>query len=151
MAGLVDARERTTVIASANVFDEKTVVDGGCDPSGCTADLTRDLNLNGTSRWSCKFDLESTPCQLWYSFEDPQDIVRLEIAFYKGDERTRAFSVTTFNDFGSSSFNYEFVSSGGTLDYELFEINSSGVLEMFITPLDPNFNDWLSIVEVILI
>lgn len=33
------------------------------------------------------------PCQIVYMFGEPQDIVDIQIAFYKGGERTREVAV----------------------------------------------------------
>lgn len=54
-----------------------------------------------------------------YKFEEPQDIVRLDIEFYKGDERVCKFKVTA-----SDGFYQEIISSGTTYRYERFAVNS---------------------------
>lgn len=145
---LTDVAERTTVTTWANMYDEKTLTSGGCDPAGCTPELTRDSDLDPSSRWSCKYGVGNTPCQLWFEFEEPQDIVEFEMAFYKGNERTRAFTVTTFNADDDTEITDEFTSSGGTLDYDIFFLGSDQTYKLVITPDDPNYYDWLSITEV---
>lgn len=84
-----------------------------------------------------------------YILEEPQDVVRLDISFHRGDERTRAFSVTTYNLEGDSSSTFGFTSSGTTNGYEEFQLNAADVYELHITPIDPNSHDWFSITEVI--
>lgn len=73
----------------------------------------------------------------------------MQMAFYKGDERTRSFTVTTFNNRESQSeITYHFTSSGETLGYEKFELDSDETYELYITPDDPNEEDWIGITEV---
>lgn len=74
--------------------------------------------------------------------------MELQIAFYKGDERTRSFSVTTYNQDDQSQITYDFTSSGTTLGYESFTLNSDETYRLYITPAEPNYDDWLSITEV---
>lgn len=71
-----------------------------------------------------------------------------QVAFYKGDERTRSFSVTTVNQNDQSTVTYEFTSSGTTTDYESFELNSDSTYRLYVTPTGDNYYDWLSITEV---
>ena len=61
--GLVDASVRTEVTVRANVYDERTLDDGGCDPDGCEPSKTRDSDLDGSSRWSCARSLENKTCR----------------------------------------------------------------------------------------
>lgn len=36
--------------------------------------------MSPNSRWSCTYDLKDTPCQLRYGFDEPQDIVELQVS-----------------------------------------------------------------------
>lgn len=145
----VEAGEVTTVITWANAYDEKLLSTGGCDPYGCTAELTRDSDLSPSSRWSCKYAVDNAPCVIWYEFGDALHVEQIEMGFYKGDERTRAFSVTTFNANDDTEVTYDFTSSGETLGYDVFVLNASeAVSKLYVTPTDPNYYDWLSITEV---
>lgn len=146
-SALVEAGDKTTVTTWVTAYDE-TVGPSGCWPSGCTAELTRDSNLSPNSRWSCEHGLENAPCEIWYIFEVPQDIVTLKMAFYLGDRRTRSFSVTTFNNDDDSHVTYEFTSSGDRLGYDTFELNSDETYKLQVTPSDPNYYDWFSVTEV---
>ena len=40
-ANNVDAGEVSTVIVDAPLYDTRVGADGGCDPTGCSGDLTR--------------------------------------------------------------------------------------------------------------
>ncbi|CAN0429725.1 unnamed protein product [Ectocarpus sp. 8 AP-2014] len=42
-----------SVAVEASFYDPSLTIDGGCDPSGCVADNTRDGDLSTASRWSC--------------------------------------------------------------------------------------------------
>ncbi|CAN0537357.1 unnamed protein product, partial [Scytosiphon promiscuus] len=72
-------------------------------PDGCTPENTRDTSLDANSRWSCKGDLVegNGGCCIDYSFEEPQDIVSLDIAFHRGTDRTRTLDVYENGDFHS--------------------------------------------------
>lgn len=78
-ADLVDASERTSVSVSANAYDDKVSDNYGCDPEGCTPELTRDSDLDLYSRWSCRYAIKHERCQLWYSLEEAQDIKELQV------------------------------------------------------------------------
>lgn len=145
---LVDASERTDIDTSANAYDARVSTIGGCDPGGCAPEFSRDSVIAPESRWSCKYDLEGKPCNLWFRFKEPQDIVELQVAFYKGNERKRAFSVVTFNNSDESGVIYQFTSHGDSLGFENFAINTDETYELYITPAEPNYDDWLSITEV---
>ncbi|CAM9830288.1 unnamed protein product, partial [Ectocarpus sp. 12 AP-2014] len=47
------------------------------------------------SRWSCATRLvpDKGPCQIEFTFAEPQNIVEIQVAFWKGDERTRTLGV----------------------------------------------------------
>lgn len=141
---LVDASAKTDVTVSANAFHESE-----CNDTGCSADLTRDQVdvSDGTSRWSCKFTMLDDNCKLRFSFSDPVDIVRLDIAFYKGDIRTRSFFIKTFAADGTGIAT-NFVASGTTADFESFEINSQQTSKLYIAPRDPDKLLWFSMKEV---
>lgn len=145
----MDVGTKTAVSTWAWAYDTRTVDAGGCDPSGCTPELTRDSDLAPSSRWSCQYSIESKPCRLFYSFEDDPNIVTLNLAFYKGDERTRQFFVKTYSsDRSVENQMLTFTSSGATLGFESFEINSNQTSYMYVAPSGDNYYDWISITEV---
>ena len=141
MGGLVEVGERTTVKVAANAFDTRTS-GAGCAPDGCEAINTRDGDLS--TRWSCKEDLlGGTNCEITYTFEEPQDIVRVLIAFFKGDERTRELKVKVN---GSDQDVIE--SSGETEEFETFELGTEETETLVLEALGLGGDDWISITEV---
>lgn len=139
----MDASVRTTVTVSANAYDQNTS-GYGCAPSGCTAENTRDGSTVESSRWSCKYSLDDSVCQITYYFEEPQDIVDLKIALYKGDERTRTIKVKLN---GSTDTTIE--TSGETTDYETWTLNSDETASLTLEASGLGRNGWLSITEVL--
>ena len=61
--------------------------------SGCLPELTRDSITKIESRWSCSENLGQGNCYVEYTFVEPQDVISMNIAFYKGDERKRKIKV----------------------------------------------------------
>lgn len=143
---LVEAGERTTVAVTATAFDERTS-DPGCSPDGCTAENTRDSSLDANSRWSCRGDLVGGDggCCVEYSFEEPQDIVRMDIAFHRGAENVRTLDV-----FNNGEFLSQIESSGSTLGYQEFVVNTDETAGLSLCLADPETNTrtWLSMTEV---
>ena len=138
MSGLVDAGVRTWVDVDATDYDHRDADDGGCDPDGCVPENTRDGSRAANSRWSCQGD----GCCITYSFEEPQDIVRMRIAFHKGDERIR-----TLNVYDNGDHHSEITSSGETSGFENFSLNTDETEDIKLC-LDDDGDDWLSITEV---
>lgn len=148
-----EAGEVVTVTASANGFDQRTDEDeGGCAPSGCTAENTRDGDLEDTSRWSCSLELveeaggaAGEQCRIVYDFSEPLDVNSVSIAFFNGDERTRTLNIEVNGD------QHTAVTSGGiTSGFEAFDLNVEGVLSIGLESvgLDGDEVDFLSITEV---
>ena len=142
---LVDAAERTTVEVEASGLDERTS-GSGCSLDGCRPENTRDDSLDGNSRWSCKGDLVdgNGGCCIEYHFDEPQDIVTMNIAFHRGTVRTRILNVYDNGDFHS-----QIESSGLTNDFQGFALNSDETADITLC-LDDSASDaeWLSITEV---
>lgn len=96
---LVEAGTKTTVTASANAYDPRPGAaygNNGCMEDGCKPALTRDGETDDTeSRWSCAPSMVAGGkfCEIEFMFESPQDIVEVQVAFWKGDERTRTLEV----------------------------------------------------------
>ena len=87
-----DASVKTTVSVSANAYDTR-LADIGCGNTGCLPELTRDGITKIESRWSCSKNLGQGNCYVEYTFDEPQDVISMIIAFHKGDERTRTIKV----------------------------------------------------------
>ena len=142
---LVDAGVRTTVTVGANAYDDRTS-GAGCSPDGCTPENTRDGSRTSNSRWSCKEDLEDENCKITYYFEEAQDIVRMRIAFHKGNENQRWLRVKLN---GSTHSTIE--SSGETLGYQNFALNSDETEDLSLEAVSLDGDEWISIKEVRLV
>lgn len=140
---LVDARMRTIVSQSSSAYDTRVADDGGCDPNGCTPDLTRDQSLDVSSRWSCSKQLNEAQCTITYEFEEPQDIDSLRIKFHKGDERVRTLKVQD-----NTGFRTTITSSGTTDGYESFDVHTDETSWMRMESLGIGSKEWISITEV---
>ena len=87
ISAVVDSSKMTYVDVDTDVYDERN------SGSGCSPNVSAPYNTLEESmskcRWSCKRDiLDSSDedhgwCVMYY-FEDPQDIVDLQIAFDQG-------------------------------------------------------------------
>ena len=84
-------------------------------------------------------------CCIWYTFEEPQDIEEVSIAFDRGTERTRCLDVFS-NGKKIDTIN----SSGKTSDFEWFNIYTDETKELRFCLCDPKWNEdvWLSITDV---
>ncbi|CAN0420712.1 unnamed protein product, partial [Scytosiphon promiscuus] len=87
---------------------------------GCAPENTRDNSLAANSRWSCRGRLVEGDggCCIDYHFDEPQDIVSMNIAFHRGTDRTRLLNVFDNGDFLSL-----IQSSGSTNGFEGFDLN----------------------------
>ncbi|CAM9597755.1 unnamed protein product [Scytosiphon promiscuus] len=139
----VDARERTTVTQTSTAYDARDEASGGCDPSGCTHDYTRDQSWDDDSRWSCSEQLNNVPCAITYSFATAQDIGRLKINFHKGDERVRSLTLSD-----NTGWQTTITSSGTTAGFESFDIFTDETATLTMEANNLGTNDWLSITEV---
>lgn len=139
-------------VSSDSPWDMRTLAsEGGCPPSGCFPGNTRDGSTDPLSRWSCE-RVSGRSCEICFSLEgEPQDIVRLEIAFYKGDIRQRLFDVTTLDTSGKTCTYPRFLSTGTTLGFESWDLNSDETVKVCLQ-YAPNpalsTNTWFSITEV---
>ena len=96
----VDTKTEVGVIATAydvrpgrSSFDVGCGVEGG---DGCVPENSRDgIASEIESRWSCATKLVEGggPCQIEYTFAEPQDIVDIMVSFWKGNERIRTLDV----------------------------------------------------------
>lgn len=141
MAEFVEVGERTTVVVSANAYDER-ISDSGCAPDGCVAANTIDGSLD--TRWSCKESmLGGANCEITYEFGEPQDLDMIRIAFYKGVERARRLKIKI------NGFSFSEVESSGQIDgFENFVLGVSGASEVVLEALGLGSHDWISLTEV---
>lgn len=144
ISDLVDAAERTTVTVEASGFDERTS-GSGCSPDGCKPENTRDGSLDANSRWSCRSNLVdgNGACCIEYNFDEPQDIVSVNIAFHRGTDRTRLLNV-----FDNSDFHSQIESSGSTNGFQAFALNTDETADITLCLDDSMSNEFLSITEV---
>lgn len=138
-----DASVKTTVSVSANAYDTRPSNNDGCGNTGCLPELARDSSTMPESRWSCSKSLGSGNCYMEFEFDTPQDVISMNIAFHKGDERTRKIKVL-----GDGSSLGTFTSSGTTLDFENWTLNAVDVSTIKLVARGLGYNDWLSITEV---
>lgn len=95
---LVDAGTKTSISVSTNTYDTRTGEasgDVGCGEHGCRPELTLDGSVGMESRWACAQSLNPGGglCEIRFVFEDPQDIMEVQVAFYRGSERSRTLQV----------------------------------------------------------
>ncbi|CAN0430983.1 unnamed protein product, partial [Scytosiphon promiscuus] len=119
-------------------------------PDGCVPSNTRDQDLTANSRWSCQGSTldssdEDDGCCITYSFGQAQDIVRMQVAFHRGDERTRTLDV-----FDNGLLHSTITSSGSTLGFESFDLSTDETENIKLCLGDPenNTNVFVSITEV---
>lgn len=100
-SGYVEAGTKTTVGVSANAFDTRPggdVGDIGCMTDGCLPALVRDGDSNDNeSRWSCARTLlpeGGGECSISFTFEDPQDIKAIQVAFWRRAVRSRTLKAS---------------------------------------------------------
>lgn len=98
--GYVEAGIKTSVDVTATAHDERPGQDSGdvgCGEDGCLPDLAHDGvdEDDIESRWSCAKDIvpAGEQCEISFTFGSPQDIMDVEVDFWKGDERTRTLKV----------------------------------------------------------
>ncbi|CAN0441059.1 unnamed protein product, partial [Ectocarpus sp. 12 AP-2014] len=99
-AAIVEASTLATVTAVADLYDPSLSAENGCDPSGCVAELTRDGDATSLeSRWSCQPALgdAGSECRITYGLGIQYQLSALNIAMYKGDERTRTLDISIDN------------------------------------------------------
>eukprot|EP00752_Nemacystus_decipiens_P008614 g7693.t1 len=144
-AQTVEVGEVVGVTVSANAFDPDNGDEKGCPPDGCLPANTRDGDLEGISRWSCKRDLveDGDECHIVYEFSGALDIYSMWVAFYDGDTRTRTLDVVAN---GVSLF--DVTSGGDSENLEEFVLNAEGVLALTLVSVGLEADDWLSVIEV---
>ena len=140
--GLQDASKTTTVTTYASAYDTRTS-SPGCSPDGCVAALTRDRSWNDDSRWSCNKDLDNEQCKITYEFDNAQDIVKMRLKLYKGDERRRTLKITA-----SGGYKKTITSSGTANGYENFDLDTDETEWLTLESTGLNKDDWISITEV---
>lgn len=131
------------VTASANGWDTRTS-GFGCAPSGCVASNAVDGSLDPASRWSCNSVVSNVnACELTLELDAPQDIEAINIALWKGNERTRTIDIWVDGELAST-----IESSGTTEDYERYALVAIEATTVVLQAVGVVDNGWLSILEV---
>eukprot|EP00903_Cladosiphon_okamuranus_P021656 g19910.t1 len=138
-----EAGTTTSVTPDAPVYDARTTVTYGCPPAGCVGANTRDGNMSGESRWSCKpsLDPSGTGCAITYTLGDVEYLGDMRIALYKGDTRKRTIVIYVDDNKITT-----WTSSGMTTGFESVELGTQGQVIELRGVLDDS--EWLSILEV---
>ncbi len=121
----VEVGTKTEVGVTATAYDTRPGMHGndvGCGDvggDGCVPQNTRDgISSDVESRWSCAPKLleDEGPCQIEYTFAEPQDIVGMEVAFWKGNERIRTLKVSWGEE--GNVVVFRFVTSNRSMEVE---------------------------------
>ena len=98
-SGYVEVGSLTTVNVSASAYDTNPGGDSGytgCGTDGCLPSLAHDGNSTDIeSRWSCSKAItdDEGQCEITFSFGEPMDLMDVQVAFWKVEERTRWLKV----------------------------------------------------------
>ncbi|CAN0363610.1 unnamed protein product [Ectocarpus fasciculatus] len=149
----VEVGTQTEVGVSATAHDVRpgsSSGDAGCGEVGglgCTATNARDgIFSDMESRWSCATSLvpDEGPCQIEFTFAEPQNVVDIQVAFWKGNDRVRTLEVHingelthTHESYGDSTFN--------TLGVTASEASTVTLESVDLVP-----NEWISLIEVLI-
>ncbi|CAN0073204.1 unnamed protein product, partial [Ectocarpus fasciculatus] len=113
---------------------------------GCLPDLAHDgVGEEDTeSRWSCAKEIvpDGGQCEITFTFDSPQDITDVQVAFWKGDERTRTLKMTMNGDNLGEYESYP----GST--FNSFGIQENGVHTVSMESVGIDKDDWISLLEV---
>ncbi|CAN0376865.1 unnamed protein product [Pylaiella littoralis] len=153
LEGAVEVGTKTEVSVSATAYDVRPGALGG-EPGcgevggdGCAPANTRDgISSESESRWSCAMELveDEGPCVIEYTFGEPQDIMDIQVAFWKGDERTRTIDIH-FD--GVRIHNHE---SNAESDFNTIGVSGTGVASVALESMDLLPSEWISILEVLI-
>jgi hypothetical protein len=112
--------------------------------SGNPASSAIDNKLD--TRWSN----EGTGSWIRLDLGSQKTVCRVDIGWYKGNERVNSFDVSVSNDGSSSSFTKIFSgqSSGTTTAIEKYDVSDTNARYVRITFTGNNVNDWASLSEI---
>eukprot|EP00904_Undaria_pinnatifida_P008296 jgi/Undpi1/4597/HiC_scaffold_18.g07951.m1 len=141
----VEVGTKTTVDAAATSYDGNPGVDfgnTGCGTDGCLPALAHDSDSSTLeSRWSCSIP-DGGVCVVTFTFGDPVDLKNVQVAFYKGEERTRWLKIGingdeigTFESYIGSTFNS-------------FDIEETGVESVTMEAVGITTGEWIALLEV---
>eukprot|EP00752_Nemacystus_decipiens_P007213 g6456.t1 len=132
-----------SVTATADLFDPNLVADNGCDPSGCTAALTRDGDYSLDSRWSCspKLGVDGDLCTISYDLGEVYSLSEIRLAMFKGTERQTTVEVRV-----DGALVTTWTSSGTTDEPQSIALTGTSGSVIDVTGVLAD-TEWLSIVE----
>ncbi|CAM9253334.1 unnamed protein product, partial [Scytosiphon promiscuus] len=151
MEGAVEAGEKTEVAVTATAFDVRPGASSGqvgCGEgggNGCEPLNSRDgISSEIESRWSCatKIVPDEGPCQIEYTFAEAQDIMDIQVAFWRGNERTRTLEVHFDGMLHHTHESY----SGST--FNTLAVVGTGVTTVMLQSIDLLPEEWISLIEV---
>eukprot|EP00752_Nemacystus_decipiens_P018348 g16460.t1 len=151
--GAVEVGTKTEVGVTATAHDVRPGASSGmvgCGEEGgdgCAPANTRDGIVSDIeSRWSCATKLleGEGPCQIQYTFAEPQDVVDIQVAFWKGDERLRTLDVHLNGELTHTRQSY----SGST--YNTLGVAGNAVTTVTLESIGLMSNEWISLIEVLI-
>ncbi|CAM9789365.1 unnamed protein product, partial [Ectocarpus fasciculatus] len=147
----VEVGTKTEVGVSATAHDVRpgsSSGEFGCGEVGglgCTATNTRDGIVSDIeSRWSCATSLvdDEGPCQIEFTFAEPQTIVDIQVAFWKGNERVRTLEVHVN---GELTYTHESYSDS---TFNTLGVAATEASTVTLESVDLLSDEWISLVEV---
>eukprot|EP00752_Nemacystus_decipiens_P018362 g16473.t1 len=151
----IEVANMTEVGVTATGYDMRpgrSSADVGCGEGGgdgCAPANTRDgIASEVESRWSCSSTLVEGggPCQIEYTFAEPQDIVNIQLAFWKGNERVRTLDVYLNGD---KTFTHESYISGTAFNV-LDVVVADDVTTVMLESVGLESDEWISLIEVLI-
>eukprot|EP00903_Cladosiphon_okamuranus_P008222 g7915.t1 len=149
----VEVGTKTEVVVTATAHDVHPGMRSGwrgCGEkggNGCAPALTRDgISSEAESRWSCAPKLVdgAEPCQIEYTFAEPQDIRDIHVAFWKGNDRIHTLEVH-FD--GVRIHTHEsYVES----TYNKLGVSGSGISTVTLESIELLPDEWISLTEVLI-
>ncbi|CAN0485268.1 unnamed protein product [Ectocarpus sp. 12 AP-2014] len=149
----VEVGTKTEVGVSATAHDVRpgsNSGDVGCGEVGglgCTATNTRDRIVSDIeSRWSCVTSLvpDEGPCQIEFSFAEPQNIVDIQVAFWKGNERTRTLDVHVNGELNHTHESY------ADSTFNTLGVTATDVSTVMLESVALLSDEWISLIEVLI-
>eukprot|EP00903_Cladosiphon_okamuranus_P014618 g13556.t1 len=149
----VEVGTKTEVGVTATAHDMRPGASSamvGCGEAGgdgCAPALTRDgISSEVESRWSCSPKLVDgeEPCQIEYTFAEPQDIIDIQVAFWKSNDRIRTLEVH-FD--GVRVHTHE---SYADFTYNKLGVSGSGVTTVTLESIELLPDEWISLIEVLI-
>ncbi|CBJ33705.1 conserved unknown protein [Ectocarpus siliculosus] len=147
--GAVEVGTKTEVGVSSTAHDVRPGDDGCGEVGGlgCTAANTRDgIFSEIESRWSCATKLvdDEGPCQIEFTFAEPQTIVDIQVAFWKGNERTRTLEVYINGEMTHTHESY------ADATFNTLGVTATDVSTVMLESVALLSDEWISLIEVLI-